>query len=58
MDDHVRCVYYSLRNGHVVVCGQIAPFLWAGKSFCEEHIGDVILGHTYGARVRPARRAR
>ena len=56
LGDHVRCVYYWLRDGSVVVCGLPAPFLWSGKSFCEDHIDDAINGHTYAARVRQVRR--
>ena len=52
----MRCVYYWLKDGGVVVCGMTATFLWSGKSFCEEHIDAVICGHTYGARVRQGRR--
>ena len=52
----VRCVYYWLRDGGVVVCGLPAEFLWGGRSYCEEHIDDAISGHTYGARVRQGRR--
>jgi hypothetical protein len=54
--DNMRCVYYWLREGGVVVCGLPAPFLWGGKSFCEDHISHVINGHTYAARVRQVRR--
>ena len=56
LGDQVRCVYYWLKDGGVVVCGMPATFLWSGKSFCEEHIDAVICGHTYGARVRQGRR--
>ena len=52
----MRCVYYWLRQGSVVVCGLSAPFLWTGKSFCEEHISHVINGHSYAARVRQGHR--
>jgi hypothetical protein len=52
----VRCVYYWLRDVRVVVCGLPAPFMWGGKSYCEDHISDVINGKTYAARVRQGHR--
>jgi hypothetical protein len=52
----VRCVYYWLRDVRVVVCGLPAAFMWGGKSYCEDHIGDVINGKTYVARVRQGHR--
>ena len=52
----MRCVYYWLRDGGVVVCGLPAAFLWGGKSYCEDHICDVINGKTYAARLRQGHR--
>jgi hypothetical protein len=53
---NVRCVYYWLRDVNVVVCGLPAAFMWSGKSYCEDHISDVINGKTYVARIRQGHR--
>ena len=53
---NVRCVYYWLRGISVVVCGLPAQFMWGGKSYCEDHISDVINGKTYVTRVRQGHR--
>jgi hypothetical protein len=56
MGDQVRCVYYWLRDAGVVVCGLPASFMWGGRSYCEDHISDVINGKTYAARIRQGHR--
>ncbi len=42
-----KCVFYIDATGGLVICGQEAPYILRGSSFCKEHITDALIGRTW-----------
>lgn len=43
----MKCVFYLLGNSGKILCGQEAPFMYQGSSYCKVHIMSVLNGFTW-----------